>query len=373
MGPLGHPVRAILLSILAIAGPALLAVLTLLYTGRSSPYFLVAGIAVAVAILACDAWIIARRHWITGGLALATQIAFLFFLGSYAASPFSAPVPVSDPLPQASPPAGMAVYVLPTGVNHRTAAFAYRGGSPGEKWDSVLNAVLVRHPMGDVLIDTGIGRTIAAQLEQMPLLFRLATDLVQFQPAADQLDAAGYDRKRLRFILLTHAHWDHVSGVSDFPGVPVLLTAAERRFIPDGGFATGTARAINPAALQEVAFDGGPYLGFDRSHDLYGDGSLVIVPAPGHTPGSVTIFLTLPGGARYAFVGDLVWQLEGLWQREERPWLESKALGEDPVAVQQSMLRLSAIVARYPQITIVPAHDGRGYADIPVWSRSAFR
>ena len=71
--------------------------------------------------------------------------------------------------------------------------------------------------------------------------------------------------------------------------------------------------------FQEYAFDQAPYLGFDQSHDLYRDGSIVIVPTPGHTPGSVAIFLTLPGGARYAFVGDLVWQLEGLLEREARP------------------------------------------------------
>lgn len=367
------PAGAALLRLCAIGGPVLLAPLTFLYTGRPSPYFLAIGAALALGILACDVWIVAGRYWITGGFALATQIAFLTFVSGYAASPFPAPSPVSGPLPQASPPAEMAVYVLRTGVNHRTAAFAYRGGSPREKWDSVLNAVLVRHPQGDVLIDTGLGSMIVSQLEQMPFLFRLATDLVQLQPAADQLDAAGYDRKRLRYILLTHAHWDHVSGVADFPGVPVLVTAAEHAFIHDDGFATATARSIDPATFRDYGFDGGPYLGFARSHDLYGDGSIVIVPAPGHTPGSVVVFVTLPGGARYAFVGDLVWQLEGLFQREERPWLESEALGEDPVAVQQSMLQLGAIVARYPQITIVPAHDGRGYAGIPELSRSALR
>jgi N-acyl homoserine lactone hydrolase len=114
----------------------------------------------------------------------------------------------------------MAIYALPTGVNHRTAAFASRGGSPWEKWDSVLTATLVRHPQGDVLIDTGLGRTIASQLKQMPFLFRLGTNLVQSQATADQLDAAGYDRKRLRYILLTHAHWDHVSGVPTFRACP---------------------------------------------------------------------------------------------------------------------------------------------------------
>src|SRR5262245_63850471 len=135
----------------------------------------------------------------------------------------------------------MAIYVLPTVVNHRTSAFGYRGGSPWEKWDSVLNAVLVEHPRGDILIDTGLGRTIAAQLKQMPFLFRLATDLEQSQPAADQLDAGGYDRQRLRYILLTHGHWDHVSGVPDFPGAAVLVTTADRRSSYHDCFATGPA------------------------------------------------------------------------------------------------------------------------------------
>jgi glyoxylase-like metal-dependent hydrolase (beta-lactamase superfamily II) len=364
---------AAVLRLLAAAGAILLGLLAALYIGRPSPFFLTTGIALAVVILACDVWIIARRHWITGGLALTTQIAFLIFVGTYAASPFPRPSPSADALPPASRPAGMAMYALPTGVNHRTAAFAYRGGSAWEKWDSCLTAVLVRHPRGDLLIDTGLGRTIGSQMKQMPFLFRLATDLVQSQPAVDQLDAAGYDRKHLRYILLTHAHWDHVSGVPDFPGVPVLVTAAEHRFIDDGGFATVTARSIDPSRFQDYAFDGGPYLGFDRSHDLYGDGSIVAVPAPGHTPGSVVVFVALPGGARYAFVGDLVWQLEGFVEREGRPWLASKALGEDLAAVQRSLLQMSAIATRFPQIIIVPSHDARGYVSIPEWSRSALR
>jgi len=326
---------------------------------------------IAVAILACDGWIIARRHRITGGLALTTQIAFLFFLGGYAAAPLPAPPPLAAPLPEASPPLGMAIYALPTGVIHRTPAFAYRGGSPWEKWDSVMTAVLVRHPQGDVLIDTGVGRTIAAQLKEAPFLFRLGTDLVPLKTAADQLDAAGYDRKHLRFILLTHAHWDHVSGVSDFPGVPVLVTEAEHRFIDKGGWVTVTARSMDRSHFREYAFEGGPYLGFEHSHDLYGDGYMVVVPAPGHTQGSVVVFLTLPGGARYAFVGDLVSQREGILEREERPWATSKMMGEDPVAFRDSLLRMSAIASCYPQITIVPAHDARGYASLPGWSRLA--
>src|SRR5262249_48036697 len=128
------------------------------------------------------------------------------------------------------------------------------------------------------------------------------------RPAADQLDAAHYDRARLRGILLTHAHWDHVSGVADFPQVPVLITADERRFVDDGGWVMAIARGLRDVRYELYDFEGGPYLGFPRSHDVYGDGAVVVVPAPGHTPGSVIVFVALPTGRRFAFVGDLAWQ-----------------------------------------------------------------
>ncbi|MBV8032658.1 MAG: MBL fold metallo-hydrolase [Betaproteobacteria bacterium] len=258
----------------------------------------------------------------------------------------------------------MAIYVLPTGVNHRTAAFAYRGGSPTERWESVLNAVLVRHPKGDLLIDAGLGKTIDSQLKRMPFTFRLATALAPGRTAAEQLEAAGYDLSRLRFILLTHAHWDHVSGAPDLAGIPVLVTAPERRFISEGGWLTVSARDIEPSRLREYAFEGGRYLGFEHSHDFYGDGSVVAVPAPGHTPGSVIVFVNLRE-KRYAFVGDLVWQRQALVERAERPWFVKRQLDLDPVALQGSLLRMNAVAMRFPEIQIVPSHDPRGYDGIP--------
>jgi glyoxylase-like metal-dependent hydrolase (beta-lactamase superfamily II) len=365
-------IGAAVLSLVAVAGPLLLGILIALYVGRPSPDFLLAGTVLTIVLLLCDGWIIARRRWIIAGIALASQTLLLIFVSTYAASPLSAPAPLSESLPNASPPSDMAIYALPTGINHRTAAFAYRGGSPWDKRDSVSTAVLVQHPQGDLLIDTGIGAAITEQMKAFPLLFRLGTESVRLRTAAQQLDSSGYDRKRLRYILLTHAHWDHLSGVPDFPGVPVLVTSSERRFIDEGGWATANARGMK-VVFQEYSLNGGPYMGFNQSRDLYGDGSIVIVPAPGHTPGSVVVFVTLPSGARYAFVGDLVWQLEGLLKREERPWFESRTLGENQTVLRQSLLQMSAIAERYPQITIVPSHDPRGYVSIPEWPRSAAR
>lgn len=301
----------------------------------------------------------------------------LFAVGLFASTFLPAPLPEPPALttaePSANPPAEMAIYQLPTGVTHRNAAFAYRGGSPFDKREFSMTALLVRHPKGDLLIDTGFGRDIAAHFQKMPWAFRAITSYERSRSAGEQLDAAGYDRSRLRGIILTHTHWDHVSGIPEFPNTPVWVTAEERRFIDEGGDLTAVIRAFPKVTYHEYPFDGGPYLGFEKSQDVYGDGSVVIVPAPGHTPGSVIVFLTLPSKKRYAMVGDLCWQREGILEREERPWLQRTFGDQNPTLVRDGLLRMAAIMKRFPEITLVPAHESRGYAQIPVLPASLTR
>lgn len=290
---------------------------------------------------------------------LGTLVALVgLVLSTFIASPLPAPAPFAGELPPAAPPGGMSIARLSTGVTHRSAAFAYRGGSFSDARDFSMAAILVRHPRGDVLIDTGFGSDVDDDFARMPWFFRASTRYTRGEAARDALARAGYDLARLRAILLTHAHWDHASGLSDFPGIPVWVTRAERDFVDEGGFLTAVARSAH-ATYEPYDFEGGPYLGFPASHDVYGDGAIVVVPAPGHTPGSVIVFVALPTGERYAFVGDLVWQLEGITEREERPFVQ-RALGDDdPAEVRAQILRMAALAARFSELRIVPAHDAR--------------
>jgi len=89
------------------------------------------------------------------------------------------------------------------------------------------------------------------------------------------------------------------------------------------------------------------------------------VPVPGHTPGSVAGFVTLPTGARYAFVGDVVWQREGIARREERPWLTRRLADHDPALVRRQIAHLAAIAEAFPDLVVVPAHDGPAWEGIP--------
>jgi glyoxylase-like metal-dependent hydrolase (beta-lactamase superfamily II) len=293
-----------------------------------------------------------------GSLAIALVLAFLFW-HTFWASPMPPPAAISDPIPSASPPPEMTLQHFSTGVTHRNAAVAYRGGKFSDARDFSMAAALVHHPKGDILIDTGLGRTIDAQFAALPFWFRWATSFSKGTPAADQLPV------KPTAILLTHAHWDHVSGVPDFPDTPIWVTAEERRFIDEGGWISATARNCTNAKWQEYGFEGGPYLGFPKSHDVFGDGAVVVVPQPGHTPGSVIVFVTLPSGKRYAFVGDLAWQSEGITEREERPWLIRSMADLDASGVRDGLLHMAAIKAKIPDLALVPAHDARAFADMP--------
>jgi N-acyl homoserine lactone hydrolase len=305
--------------------------------------------------------------WAAAGLALACLRRGF----SSPALPDPGPLPARVPIPTAQPPADMELIAVPTGINNRVAAYAYRGGSVFDRRDFYIGAALIKHPKGDLLVDAGFGRDIARQFATMPRYFRAVTRYQLWKPAVDQLTAAGYDFGRLQAILLTHAHWDHMSGMPDFPGLPIMVTARDKAFFGKsraagrfGPPSFGPPFTQTPFNWQVFDFEGGPYLGFARSHDVHGDGSVVCVPAPGHTPGSIIVFVTLPHDVRYALVGDLVWQREGLTRRLERPWL-MKFLGDtDPEGTRQNLLKMVSVMRSIPEMIVVPSHDQRAYADM---------
>lgn len=271
-----------------------------------------------------------------------------------------APSPWLAPLPAASPPDGMAVYQLPTGTYETRAALAVRGGSFRDKRRFAATAVLVQHPKGDFLIDAGFGEHVAEHVKMLPTLVRAPYEVTR--TARQQLEDAGYDLARLRGVVLTHSHWDHASGLDSLP-VPIWVNAGEREYAGTDGDGT-VFRAVSLGhAIHEYSLDGPAHLGFESSFDVYGDGSMVIALAGGHTTGSVVVFVTVPSGQRYAFIGDITWQLDGIRRRLERPWLLRVLADSDAAQVRRGILRAAALT---DVMQVVPAHDVRAYDGIPL-------
>ena len=89
--------------------------------------------------------------------------------------PMPAPLPESIPIPEATPPAEMDLVAVPTGVNHRAAAYAHAEGSPLDKRDFYIGAALIKHPHGDHLVDSGFGRDLARQFATVPRVLQKMT------------------------------------------------------------------------------------------------------------------------------------------------------------------------------------------------------
>ena len=269
----------------------------------------------------------------------------------------------AGPLPAADPPATLAVHQLPTGTYRTRAAFAVAGGSFREHRDLAATAVLVTHPEGDLLIDAGFGAGVEQHVQLLPRFER--APLARAATVREQLTAAGYDDSRLVGVLVTHVHWDHVSGL-DALEAPILINRDEIDYGAQDRHGAVFREVSAGRVLEEYAFDGPAYLGFAASHDVYGDGSVVIARAGGHTPGSVVVFVALPTGRRYAFIGDLTWQLDGIERRAQRPWFMRRLADVDPTTVRQSLDRS---IALRDLVQIVPAHDGAAFASIPMFAK----
>jgi glyoxylase-like metal-dependent hydrolase (beta-lactamase superfamily II) len=253
----------------------------------------------------------------------------------------------------------MALYQLPTGTYETRAVFAFKGGSFRDKRPFAATSVLVQHPKGDLLIDAGFGSQVAAHIRLLPRIERAPYQLGR--TVSEQLNASGYDRSRLRGVLVTHSHWDHVSGLDDLQ-LPIWINEGELQYAGRHKGGRVFRNISGGHRIHQYEFKGAPYLGFSSSCDVYGDGSVVVVPARGHTTGSVITFVTLPTGKRYAFIGDLTWQLDAIAHRTERPLMMRMLADTDPKLVRDDMLR---IIALADTMQIVPSHDISAYDEIP--------
>ena len=303
-----------------------------------------------------------RLLLLVGAILLGAAAALaITFLPQTLAVPSVAPIAA----PARTVPAGVRVKAVLAGKMHLRAALAFRGGSFADQRVFGMGSVLVEHPSGLVIFDAGFGRNVEAHLRTMPWLMQQTARMEKERTVAEQLSAAGISPQSLRGVILTHAHWDHVSGLEDLRGVPVWVNKEELEFIHSGHTLTALARQIGTQDYRVYEFSGGPYLGFDKSHDFFGDGSIVLVPAPGHTPGSIFAFITTTSGERYVLVGDTAWQIEGIELPAERPWLSRSLVDSDAEKVRGLLVRLHTLKKAMPDLVIVPAHDRRIWERLP--------
>lgn len=198
----------------------------------------------------------------------------------------------------------VAVHCLTTGeVRGKRGERGVRRYLPGAWRDETLpvNCFLVEHPEGLCLFDAG-QTARAAQRGYLPAwhpFLRLARfELSQADEAGAQMRALGHDPGRLRWVVLSHLHTDHVGGIGDFAATePIVARAEWERATGLRGRLRGYVPQHWPRGLRPrlVELDGGALGPFPGSQPLTADGRLVLVALPGHTPGHVGLLVRGPG------------------------------------------------------------------------------
>jgi glyoxylase-like metal-dependent hydrolase (beta-lactamase superfamily II) len=86
---------------------------------------------------------------------------------------------------------------------------------------------------------------------------------------------------------------------------------------------------------------------------------MVLIAAPGHTPGSQMVYVKLADGRELLFLGDVTWHQRNIDVKRERPrWVTALLIQEDRAKVSGQINALSELSTQEPELRIVPGHDG---------------
>ncbi len=242
-------------------------------------------------------------------------------------------------------------------------ALGIRGGSLVSSMEVAHSAVLIRHPQATFLYDTGLCSSISSYLASMPWVFRGTLARMRFeQSIADHFHQRHLQPDDLDFILLSHLHWDHVAGLPDLPGVDLRVNSIEYEWFQltqtrNRRLYHLVCRLLSDHMLTPFDCVGPAYEGFRSSHDLFGDGSIILVPLPGHTPGNLGMFINRSNGSRLFLLGDACWFSQHYHRPATMYPLLWSFVTSDDASARQTLRQLHYFARQHPEVALIGMHD----------------
>jgi N-acyl homoserine lactone hydrolase len=200
--------------------------------------------------------------------------------------------------PKAKAPKSLRLYVLDGGSLNipDTSPYRLKKEDLATKDMSVASFLIV-HPKGTLLWDAGAVPDSAFPSGGGPGTIRYATATKTLR---SQLAEIGYLPSDINYFALSHFHWDHVGNANMFAGSTWLVTKAEQDIM----FADPPSPRTEPQNFSALKNSKTVML-TKPEYDVFGDGSVVIMAAPGHSPGHQVLFLKLKKTGPVVLSGDL--------------------------------------------------------------------
>jgi glyoxylase-like metal-dependent hydrolase (beta-lactamase superfamily II) len=220
-------------------------------------------------------------------------------------------------------------------------------GKPGEL---AVPCFLIRHPKGDLLWDTGLGDHFAARKQGSDPAPGVHMSVAT--PLLEQLRALQIEPRDIAYLAFSHLHWDHTGNANAFGSATWLmnrseLAAASAMPAPDGVLPE-TFSAVKSVQVEFI----------DGDRDVFGDGSVVILRAPGHTPGHQVLSLRLARAGTVILSGDLY------HLRASRSFRRVPVENVSRADTLASMIRIETIVKNTHGRLIVQ-HDPEDFRALP--------
>jgi len=234
------------------------------------------------------------------------------------------------------------IHILRCGTMNVPETAAFSKGSPlsttvrrmlagsGKRVELPVFAFLVRHPKGNLLIDSGWPRDISPKGIYDPAAVRsiLGAALADFyrpclpigESIPEQLSALGSSPEEIDYVILTHLDPDHCGGIKQLNGAQKIMLPEDEYF-----WSCRTVYKLHqPASLwadvpvERFWYRGTPIGPAKWSYDLFGDESVIVVNCPGHTDGMGAVMVK--NGNRFVlFAADAAFS--------PRNWLEDTVPG----------------------------------------------
>jgi glyoxylase-like metal-dependent hydrolase (beta-lactamase superfamily II) len=211
---------------------------------------------------------------------------------------FAVAAACSPSAPDAPEPTATHIYIFDNGTisGLDPALFNFTRDELGEV-DFVNISYLIVHPQGTMMWDAGAVPDSAFEGHEGSVVEGVVTAT---QPLLPQLAAAGYTPADVDFFAMSHYHSDHTANANAFAGATWIVQQAERDYMfgesPQGIIRVDTYDRLRNA--KTIVLD-------NADHDVFGDGSVVVMATPGHTPGHQVLAVKLANRGTVVLGGDL--------------------------------------------------------------------